>query len=168
MPGLGGRERTEAHADDTAAAVAAIEPDFVRLRTTAVLPGTPLGDLEADGRWTGLGEIETLREIRRLLAGLAGVTTRLESDHALNLLMELRGDLPEDHGRLIDLCDDLLGRSEEERLLFVLGRRTGRLARLEDLERPGTRDHLAELRAALLPEGADPEALFLDLRRRWL
>ena len=168
MPGLGGREHSASHADDTAAAVAAIEPDFVRLRSTSVVPGTPLADIEEEGRWTGLGEIETLAEIRRFLAGLDGATLRLESDHSMNLLMELRGDLPDDLDRLLAVCDDLLGRSEEERTLFALGRRTGRLTRPAHLERPGMREHLAELRDALLPPGADPEALFLELRRRFL
>ncbi len=56
MPGLGGREFSREHADETASAVAAIEPDFVRLRSTAVVPGTPLAELEAEGRFTALGE----------------------------------------------------------------------------------------------------------------
>jgi radical SAM superfamily enzyme YgiQ (UPF0313 family) len=168
MPGLGGRDLSDDHADDTASAVAAISPDFVRLRTTAVIPGTPLADLESEGRWSALGEIETVIEIRRFLAGLEGVTTRFESDHALNLLMELRGDLPDEQGRLLAICDEVIGLSEEDRILFVLGRRAGRLARVRDLDDPKTREMMESLRDSYLGDGTDPEALFLDLRRRWV
>jgi radical SAM superfamily enzyme YgiQ (UPF0313 family) len=168
MPGLGGRDLTDEHADETASAIFAIEPDFVRLRTTAVVPGTPLAQLEVEGRWTSLGEIETVAEIRRFLAGLGGARTRLESDHALNLLMKLRGDLPDDRARLLSICDELLGLPPTEQEEFVLGRRTGRLTRLRDRHRPGAKEDLARLREALLPEGTDPEQVFLALRRRWI
>jgi radical SAM superfamily enzyme YgiQ (UPF0313 family) len=168
MPGLGGREHTDAHADDTAAAIAAIEPDFVRLRTTAVVPGTPLAELEEAGHWIALGEVETVAEIRRFLDRLGDARTRLESDHALNLLMELRGDLPERREELIAVCDDLLGLPEKEQVEVVLGRRTGHIARLADRHRPGVADELRRIRETLLPEGGDPEALFLELRRRWV
>ncbi|MEN8148680.1 MAG: radical SAM protein [Planctomycetota bacterium] len=168
MPGLGGRDLSAEHADDTASAIAAISPDYVRLRTTAVIPGTPLADLETQGRWSAPGEIETVVEIRRFLAGLAGVETRLESDHALNLLMDLRGDLPADHGSLLALCDGVIDLSAEDRILFVLGRRAGRLRRAADLDDPGTREWLERARDTLLGDGTDPEALFLELRRRWV
>ncbi|MBN2362388.1 MAG: radical SAM protein, partial [Deltaproteobacteria bacterium] len=42
MPGLGGSRLSAAHADDTASALVAIQPDFVRLRTTSAVPGTEL------------------------------------------------------------------------------------------------------------------------------
>jgi hypothetical protein len=168
MPGLGGRALSDEHADDTATAIAAISPDFVRLRTTSVVPGTPLADLEAQGRWSALGEIETVEEIRRFLAGLEGVETRLESDHSMNLLMELRGDLPADHASLLALCDEVIALSGEDRILFVLGRRAGRLARTSDLDDPGTRAWIEQVRDTYLGDGDDPEALFLQMRRRWM
>lgn len=166
MPGLGGRELSAVHADETASAVAAIEPDFVRLRTTAIKPGTPLAALVDAGRLTPLTEMETVGEIRRLLVGLAGVETRIESDHALNLLMELRGDLPAQHVRLLALLDGVLGLDEGVQRLFVLARRLGLVTFLRQLERPGVREEVARHAAALLPEGADAEALFQRLRLR--
>jgi radical SAM superfamily enzyme len=168
MPGLGGRELSREHADETASAVAAIEPDFVRLRSTAVVPGTPLAELEAEGRFTALGELAMVEEIRRFLGGLSGVRTRLESDHALNLLMELRGDLPDEHARLLAVVDTLLALPEDDQILFVLGRRTNRLSFLGQLERPGVREELAALREECLPDGQDPEAVFRALRLRWI
>ncbi len=109
-----------------------------------------------------------VEEIRRFLEGLAGVRTRLESDHALNLLMELRGDLPDEHARLLAVVDVLLALPEDDQILFVLGRRTNRLSFLGQLERPGTREELAALRAECLPDGQDPETVFRALRLRWI
>ena len=168
MPGIGGKEHSAAHADDTASAVAAVEPDFVRLRTTAVVPGSPLAALEDEGRFTALGEIETLTEIRRFLLGLEGVTTRLESDHSLNLLMELRGNLPQAWEELVGICDEFLGLAEEAQVLFVLGRRLGRFTHLRHRTRPGADEELEALRARFLPEGCEPESLFHKLRLKWI
>lgn len=168
MPGLGGRALSDAHADDTASALVAVQPDFVRLRTTAVLPGTPLADLVAEGRFEPLGEVALVREIRRFLCGLEGLESRLWSDHVLNLLMELRGDLPQDLPRLIGLCDTFLALPEDEQNAFVLARRLGWMGRLADraeaLAIPEVRQHLARIEA----EGEEPEAVFARLRGRVL
>ena len=168
MPGLGGRRHTEVHAADTASAIAEVEPHFVRLRTTAVVPASPLAGLEAEGRYVPMGEIETLEEIRRFLAALDGATTRLESDHSLNLLMELRGDLPEAQERLLAVIDEVLALDDEEKVLFVLGRRAGLLHRLRHMSAPGVREQLEGLRSEWMPEGTDPEAVFHRLRLQWI
>jgi hypothetical protein len=101
-----------------------------------------------------------------MLAGLEGVRTRLESDHISNLLMHLRGDLPEDHAKLLAYCDTYLDLSADDRRLFVLGRRTGRLARVEQLDHPGVRPELAGLLAQLDEAGHDFAATIAELRRQ--
>jgi len=166
MPGLGGRALTDEHADDSASLVAEVEPHFVRLRTTATAPGTPLEEMQRSGAWTPLDEGETVAEIRRFLAGLEGVTTRLESDHSLNLLMDLRGDLPDDLEDLLAMCDEFLDLPPRERTMFVLGRRTGRIGRVEHLAHPGVRAGLEEILRRIEEAGADPEEVAADLRRR--
>jgi hypothetical protein len=164
MPGLGGRALSAQHADDTASALAAIQPDFVRLRTTAVHADTPLAELVARGELVPLGEVECVREIRRLLAGLAGVTTRLESDHILNMLMELRGDLPAELERLLTICDDFLGLPDEDRVRFMLARRLGWIARLRQLDEPMVRAEVDRLLGTLAGRGLDAEAVLAELR----
>ena len=166
MPGVGGTELTDEHADSTAQTVAAIEPHFTRLRTACAVQGTPLFEMAERGEWKPLGETETVREIRRFLAGLENVRMRLESDHVFNLLMHLRGDLPEDHSELLAHCDKYLELSADDRQLFVLGRRTGRLVRVEQLDQPGVRPELAGMLAQLDEAGHDFATTIAELRRQ--
>jgi len=168
MPGVGGVALTDEHADQTARTLARIEPDFTRLRTTAAIPGTPLHDMQEKGEWKPLDDTGTVREIRRLLSGLEAVRTRLESDHISNLLMHLRGDLPDEHATLLAHCDTYLSLSDDDRRLFILGRRTGRLGRVEQLDRPGVREELQRLLGQLREAGHNFDIVAAELRRQIL
>jgi hypothetical protein len=165
MPGLGGRALTDIHADETASAIALVEPHFVRLRSTAAIPGTPLAEMEASGAWRPLSEPGMVREIRRMLAGLEGVTTRLESDHVLNLLGELRGDLPEAREILLATCDRFLGFSADVQERAVLAIRAGLVHSLADLDRPQVQSSLDTLMDRLQAEGRSPRDLADRIRR---
>ncbi len=166
MPGLGGRALTDAHADDSASALVAIRPDFVRLRTTAVIPGTPLFELQEQGEFEPLTEVELVKEIRRFLEGLRGLTSRLESDHILNLLMELRGDLPRDLDDLIGVCDEFLGLPENLKLKFILARRMGWMGTLKHIDTPALDREIDRVIRELENRGVDPEEVFRELRTR--
>lgn len=166
MPGLGGVRWSQQHADDTASALVAIQPDFIRLRSTAVAPGTPLAELEQEGAFTALSEIATVREIRRMLAGLVGLESRIESDHALNLLMELRGDLPLDLERLIAVCDAFLDLGLAEQRRFILARRLNRVSHLGDPRLDRLREELDRMLDDVDRRGMDVETVFRDLRMR--
>jgi radical SAM superfamily enzyme YgiQ (UPF0313 family) len=166
MPGLGGTRWSDRHADDSASALVEIEPDFIRLRTTAVIPHTPLAQLEEEGRFTTLSEIELVGEVRRLLTGLRGLTTRIESDHMLNLLMEIRGDLPRDLDRLIGVCDKFLELPERDQQRFILARRMHWVTHLDDRRMAELQPHLDEVLAAVNQEGRSVEELFHELRKR--
>ena len=155
MPGLGGREHSDAHARDSASALREIGPHFIRLRTTAVVPGTPLAELRDSGDFVPLGEVDLVSEIRTFLDGLGDLETRLESDHILNLMMDLRGDLPADRDRLLGLCDAFLGADDETQRLFILARRGGRGLTLAQLEAPDLRARLVEAFGELLDPSVD-------------
>jgi hypothetical protein len=165
MPGLGGKERSSLHADETASALVAIQPDFVRLRTTAVVPDTPLGVLEEQGEFTALSEVETIQEIRRLLTGLCDLRCRLESDHSLNLLIELRGDIPDDLDDLTGLCDRFLELSSEDRAAFILARRTHRITHLSQFDSPVIKRDMAAVLDYLREKGISLEEAAAQLRR---
>ena len=168
MPGLGGVEHSDAHADDTASAIAAIGPDFVRLRTTVAMPGTALHGLAEQGRWSPLGELATLGELRRFIAGLEGVSTRFESDHVLNLLMELRGDLPREHAKLLDVVDAFLARPLREQQRYALARRAGWCMSMTHYEHLGLAEQAEDALGELETQGQDIDDVLASLRGRTL
>jgi hypothetical protein len=134
MPGLGGRRYLEVNAMETAAAVNAINPDFIRLRTLAIPPGTPLYEEYAAGRFDKATDVEMARELLLFLESLSGITSTIKSDHILNLLPEVDGQLPQDQERLIGVVRAFLALDPELQFLYRVGRRTGILSELADLE----------------------------------
>ncbi len=136
MPGLGGPELLELHATETAAALSQINPDFIRLRTLAIPPGAPLYEDYLAGRFLKPTDIMMARELLLFLEALMGVTSAIKSDHILNLLPEVDGQLPQDQARLVGIVRTFLDLDPELQMLYRVGRRTGILAGLRDLEDP--------------------------------
>ncbi|MCK9375468.1 MAG: radical SAM protein [Syntrophobacterales bacterium] len=136
MPGLGGQELLEFHATETAAALSEINPDFIRLRTLAIPPSTPLYTDYVAGRFLKPTDIMMARELLLFLEALTGVTSAIKSDHILNLLPEVDGQLPQDQALLVGIVRTFLDLDPELQLLYQVGRRTGVLAGLRDLEDP--------------------------------
>ena len=133
IPGLGGRSYSGDHARETARVINSINPDFVRLRSLHVVTGTPLMEMMQRGEFSPLGDEDVLREIRELISGLGGIETTIVSDHILNLLEEVEGRLPRDKQRMLDVLERYFSLSEEQRLVFRLGRRSGLYGRLAEL-----------------------------------
>lgn len=120
MLGIGGRGRTEAHADETAALLNRLSPDFIRLRTFVPKIHTPLlADVEK-GRFSMLGPHGILRETRRMLAGLSS-RSRLTSDHYTNYI-NLDGHWPADRARFLGEIDAALERDRSDFRPFFVGK----------------------------------------------
>jgi hypothetical protein len=134
MPGLGGAKLTIQHALETARVMNAINPDFIRLRTLHVVPGTELEDLVKSGEFQPLGDEDILGEIQLFIKNLEVKGSHLVSDHILNLLEELEGTFPEDKPKILSLIKRYFDLSDEERLIFRLGRRSGAIRILDDLD----------------------------------
>jgi len=134
MPGLGGRRYLEVNALETAAAMNAINPDFIRLRTLAIPPGIPLYEDYAAGRFAKATDTEMARELLLFLESLSGITSAIKSDHILNLLPEVDGQVPQDQERLIGVVRAFLALDPELQVLYRVGRRTGMLSGLAELE----------------------------------
>jgi radical SAM superfamily enzyme YgiQ (UPF0313 family) len=134
MPGLGGAKLTIPHALETARVMNVINPDFIRLRTLHVVPGTELEDLVKSGAFQPLSDEDILREIQLFIENLEVKECHLVSDHILNLLEELEGTFPEDKHKILSSINRYFDLSDEERLIFRLGRRSGTLRRLDDLD----------------------------------
>jgi radical SAM superfamily enzyme YgiQ (UPF0313 family) len=168
MPGLGGRPGLEVNAVETAAALNQINPDFIRLRTLAIPPHTPLYEDYSAGRFLKATDVEMARELLLFLESLTNVTSVIKSDHILNLLPELDGQLPQDQTRLVGLVRTFLELDPELQFLYRVGRRTGILSGLWDLEDAGkiTRVEAICREYRLRPDNVD--AVTDDLMRRFI
>jgi radical SAM superfamily enzyme YgiQ (UPF0313 family) len=132
MPGLGGRELSAEHAIESAKVLNAINPTFIRIRSTVPVPGTPLYRMLTEGQWTPLIEEEKVREIRTCLKRLDGITSTVQSDHIMNLLEDVAGTLPGDKQRMLEAIDRFLSMEPSDREAFIVGRRIGRYRLVSD------------------------------------
>lgn len=107
LAGLGGRERTREHALGSARTLNMMQPDFVRIRTLALMPPFPMyEDLESGGFVECNGR-EVAQEIRLLLENLELEDARFLSDHVSNYL-PIHGRLPQDKEAMIRSIDEAL------------------------------------------------------------
>lgn len=169
MPGLGGKEFTEDHARESARALNAINPHFIRLRSLRIPPRAPLYLDKSSGRFIPLTDDETVREIRLFVSLLDGITSRLISDHIMNLLEDVTGKFPQDKEAMLATIDRYLGLPDEERLLYRLGRRGGALRSVDDLDDPFMRQRLqAAMRDLSSQTGGDVEKLITELADQYI
>lgn len=134
MPGLGGVKYSEEHAIETADALNQINPDFIRLRQLAIPDSVPLYTEMREGRFKKLTDMGIVHELRLFIENLDGINSMIVSDHVLNLLPDIEGQLPDDKDRLISIIDSFLELDVEKQLLYQLGQRMGVFRSLKDLE----------------------------------
>jgi radical SAM superfamily enzyme YgiQ (UPF0313 family) len=137
--GLGGRELWEENATQTALALNEIDPHFIRVRTIGVKVGSRLEQTWQGGGYVLQSETELIREQRLLAEGLEGVSGYYSNDHAVNLLMEVEGQMMEAKPEILAILDRYLGMPEEEMNHFALGRRLNTYGRLDDMAVPQRR-----------------------------
>jgi radical SAM superfamily enzyme YgiQ (UPF0313 family) len=111
--GLGGKERMENHALSSAEVINEANPDFVRIRTLTILPGTEIEEMIGK-QITLLSPIEQLEELEMLVKNI-GVETYLTCDHVSNYLFYrgkpiftgVHGNLPKERGRMLREIGDM-------------------------------------------------------------
>jgi len=156
MPGLGGKAHSHEHAVETARVLRAIDPSFVRLRSLAIAPGTPLAEMVERGEFEPLDDIAIAGELKTLLEGFEGMTSTVRSDHILNLLEEIEGKLPDDLPAMRAAVDRFLDMEEEERDLFIVGRRLGLFRRLDDMKQAEARQRAEQTLQKIREEHPGP------------
>ncbi len=110
--GAGGVKRSEEHAHATARWLTRADPDYVGLLMLTVVPGSPIyeeqqrGEFELPDKW-GL-----LRELRTITAESDFSACRYSANHASNYL-PIRGDMPRDKARVLQLIDGVLATGDE-------------------------------------------------------
>lgn len=150
MPGVGGKDLSDSNAEGTAEVINAVDPDFVRVRTAAIKPGTELYQDWQEGKFELCSDDDKVREIRRVIE-LAdeSLSTYLVSDHMINLLQNVEGYIADK--RMLQVIDRYLDLPEEDRRVFQLLRRTLRAYDLDDMKRLGSIER-ARLRNDVMKE----------------
>lgn len=105
--GLGGAERSHAHAAATAAALNRLQPRLLAALRVVPVPGTELYADAKAGRFQQLSEYQAVQELREIIARLALTNTVFRANHSSNVV-PLEGRLPRDQARLVAALDRLL------------------------------------------------------------
>jgi radical SAM superfamily enzyme YgiQ (UPF0313 family) len=155
MPGLGGVKLSVQNALETAKVMNLINPDFIRLRTLHVVPATELEELVRKGEFQELTDDGIISEIKLFITRLDVYKTKLVSDHILNLLEELEGELPGDKPKMLASINKYLSLPEKDKLIFRLGRRSGNLRRIDDLNDKEKYFHLKSIVDSYEAKGRD-------------
>jgi len=153
MPGLGGIDLSIDHALETASALNAINPEYIRIRTLAVIPGTALAQAQAAGEFEKASDAMVAKELRLFLEGLDQIDSRVKSDHILNLFETLEGRLPDDKDKMIRIIDRFFDLPEDDRIVYQVGRRMGFFRGPEDME---DSPHLQQVKEACVGFGVTP------------
>lgn len=126
MPGVGGRELSLENAHGTARVLNRIRPDFIRVRTFVLPPGSPMEAMAREGRFTPMNDLEIVAEIRALLRHLDEMPSHFRcADFSLNLLMHVDGYLDRDRTRMLEDLDSFLALPEPDQKAYVLLQRSG-------------------------------------------
>ncbi len=151
MPGLGGQEMWMEHAVATARVLNNINPHFIRLRSLRIPERVPLIEKVRKGEFTKQTDDMIAEEIRVLVDTLDNITSTLTSDHIMNLLEEINGTFPQDKQKMLDVIQSYQSMSDNERVIYRVGRRGGAYRSTRDVESdPVTRikieNHIREIR----------------------
>lgn len=167
ISGLGGTRFWEDHATSTASALNEINPDKIRVLTIGVKKGSGLEKKLRAGEYSLQTEENIIEEQKLLIETLDGITSHYANHHAVDLLIEARGKLPDDKERLISIMNRFLTLTDNDKLNFILGRRLNIYNCLDDLNDKNRYEAVqTQLRKIEHNSHEDLENLFHSLRVR--
>lgn len=125
MPGVGGRALSQEHARETARLLNHVKPDFIRVRTFALPPQSPMKKMVDAGTFVPMTDEEIVAEIRLLVLCLDETHCYFScGDYSPNLLMEVNGYLDEKKADMLRELDKFLSLTPEQKKVYSLIRRS--------------------------------------------
>ncbi|MBW1803949.1 MAG: radical SAM protein [Deltaproteobacteria bacterium] len=125
MPGVGGRTLSEEHARETAHLLNQVEPDFIRVRTFALHPKSPMKKMVEAGTFMPMTDDEIVSEIRLLVSSLDEIHSYFScGDYSPNLLMQVNGYLDLKKADMLAELDKFLSLTPEQKKAYALIRRS--------------------------------------------
>ncbi len=134
MPGIGGKAFSKQNAEGMARVIKECEPDFLRIRTTAVKYGTQLYEDFQNGQFKIASDDDKVKEIRTVISEGGEGNTVVKSDHMVNLLMEVEGSLSKDKKKMLKTIDKYLALDDETRKIYQMARRSNMALSLDDIQ----------------------------------
>ncbi|OPY80404.1 MAG: coproporphyrinogen III oxidase [Syntrophorhabdus sp. PtaU1.Bin153] len=129
MPGIGGKALSEEHARETARLLNAVRPDFIRVRTFAMHPASPMQKMAQEGTFVPMSDEEIVAEIRLLVSCFDEIHSYFScADFSLNLLMQVDGYLDEKKSWMLAELDKYLALTKTEKQVYSLLRRSSYMA----------------------------------------
>lgn len=107
LVGLGGRERSMVHAQETGRVLSAMDPDFIGALSLMLVPGTELNDQYERGDFVLINPEEMLAELGQMIAATHLSDGLFHANHASNYL-PIRARLPRDKERTLELISQAL------------------------------------------------------------
>jgi radical SAM superfamily enzyme YgiQ (UPF0313 family) len=125
MPGIGGRALSEEHAKETARVLNAVKPDFIRVRTFAMHPMSPMQKMVKEGTFIIMNDEEVVAEIKLLVEHLDSMHSYFScGDFSLNLLMQVDGYLDEKKAFMLSELNKFMALTKEQKQAFILLQRS--------------------------------------------
>ena len=125
MPGVGGRTLSEEHARETARLLNKVRPDFIRVRTFALHPQSPMKKMVDAGSFLPMRDEEIAAEIRLLVSCLDEIHSYFScGDYSPNLLMPVNGYLDQKKADMLSELDKFLSLTPEQKKAYSLIRRS--------------------------------------------
>jgi radical SAM superfamily enzyme YgiQ (UPF0313 family) len=113
--GIGGIEKSVAHAFDTAKILTEIDPDYVGALTVMVVPGTPLHEDYISGRFVLPDTFGFLRELEIMIAHSDFTNCFFTSNHASNYL-SIRARIPEEKEKTVRMIHHVIQSGDSRQL----------------------------------------------------
>jgi len=125
MPGVGGKELSDDNALETADVINKTNPDFVRIRTFVSKPGTGLYDDINAGLIRECTDLEKLLELKKMIENLESADGYLFSDHVINLLPGIQGNMKTDKEKMLAVISDFESLDVQDQKRYQISRRAG-------------------------------------------
>jgi len=121
MPGVAGQALSEEHAIETARLLNLVRPHFIRVRTFAMHPQSPMQKMVQEGTFVPLTDDEIIAEIRLLVDHLDSMHSYFScNDFSLNLLMQVDGFLDEKKEYMLKELDTFLSMTKRQKQVYTL------------------------------------------------
>lgn len=140
MPGVGGKDLSQENALGMARVVSEIDPDFVRIRTAAIKPGTELYSDCMSGKIEMCSDDEKVLEIQTLIENSHCKQAVIVSDHIINLLPHIMGSLNTEKEYMLGIIKEYFGMSDLNRRVYQLLRRNNAAECVADMKKLGETD----------------------------